>query len=64
MRKLWDAGIGGDDEEGDEFQGRECYIFNEKLPEEQDDTRCDHCRKFMTLNCEHIEEFIDEDDEG
>ena len=52
-------------EEGDEdeFRFRECYLFNEKIDEELNDERCTHCRKFMTLNCEHIEEFIEDEDE-
>ena len=52
----------GDDE--DEFQYRECYEFNEKLDEGLNDEKCEHCRKFLTTMCEHIDEFLDEDDDA
>lgn len=42
------------------FVGRVCYVFNRDLPRKLNDTRCIHCANFMTLQCEHIEEFIEE----
>jgi len=41
----------------------ECYIFNDKLPKKQDDGKCIHCKYFLTLQCEHIDEFLEEVDE-
>ena len=41
------------------LMGRICYIFNSELNGKLNDTVCIHCRKFMTLDCEHIEEFVD-----
>ena len=49
------------DDDGD-FVGRTCYVFNPQLPKDQNDTMCIHCRKFMTLDCEHIGDFIDGDE--
>jgi hypothetical protein len=25
-----------------------------------DDKCCEHCRKYLTLSCEHLEDFMDE----
>jgi hypothetical protein len=47
----------------DDYTGRECYEFNVALDPALDDARCVHCRKFFTLECEYIEEFIEEEDE-
>ncbi len=41
------------------LMGRICYIFNPELDGKMNDTICTHCRKFMTLDCDHIEEFVD-----
>jgi hypothetical protein len=49
--------------EDDEFRYRECYEFNTTLAADQDDERCEHCAKFLTLNCKHIDEFINEEEE-
>lgn len=46
---------------GEPYVGRECYVFNERLAPADDDTACIHCAKFMTLRCEYINEFINED---
>jgi hypothetical protein len=50
-----------DDE--DEFCNRECYEFNEKFPEDLDDKCCMHCIMYLTLNCPHINDFIDDIEE-
>lgn len=47
--------------EDDEYRYRECYQFNEDLDDLMDDARCVHCRKYLTLDCPHIGEFIDGD---
>ncbi len=56
------GGAKKDDEDEEEFCCRECYEFNENLPTGQDDEDCEHCRKYLTLNCKHIEEFIDDEE--
>jgi hypothetical protein len=48
---------------GDEWYGYPCYEFNETLDRTQDDWRCVHCRKFLTLQCPHIDEFLEEEEE-
>jgi len=40
-----------------------CYEPNPALAPTQDDGRCVHCRKFLTLECPYIEHFLGEDDE-
>ena len=46
-------------EEG-EFVGRSCYVFNPKLLGSLDDTHCSHCRFYLTAQCPHIDEFLDD----
>lgn len=38
----------------------ECYIFNPRLKKEFDDGKCEHCKKYLTMLCPYISEFIDE----
>jgi hypothetical protein len=59
MMEEWEQGY-WDDEEEDEFCGRECYEFNNKLKEQFDDDCCEHCMKYLTLQCAHLEDFMDE----
>jgi hypothetical protein len=40
-----------------------CFEFNGTLAAVQDDGRCTHCRKFLTLDCPYIGHFVGEDDE-
>jgi hypothetical protein len=50
-------------EEGDgedRFVGRPCYVFNPSLRASLDDTRCGHCRLYLTAHCPHIDEFLDD----
>lgn len=48
-------------EEGDEqFIGRDCYVFNVSLRPSLNDTRCGHCRFYLTARCPHIDEFIED----
>ena len=50
-----------DTEEGeDRFIGRPCYAFNVALRNTLDDTRCSHCRHYLTSRCPHIDEFLDD----
>jgi len=37
-----------------------CYEANRSLGEAADDGRCAHCRKYMTVECEYIDAFLDE----
>jgi hypothetical protein len=53
-----------EEEEGDEFCNRECYEFNSKMGADLDDKCCRHCKKYLTLHCPHIKEFMDEVEEG
>ena len=48
------------EEESNPFLGRDCYDFNTSLGKGMNDTACEHCEKFMTLRCPHIDEFIEE----
>lgn len=50
-----------DEEEDDDFRYRECYEFNKNLNDVLDDGRCIHCRKYLTVQCEYIDEFLDEE---
>ncbi len=43
------------------LMGCACYVFNSELDGKYNDTICTHCIKFMTLDCEHIDEFVDGD---
>ena len=52
------------DDEEDRFVGRECYEFNKGLDRSKDDDRCEHCRHYLTLQCKHIGEFVDEEGEA
>ena len=47
-------------EEEDRFIGRPCYAFNNALRPTLDDTRCSHCRYYLTARCPHIDEFLDD----
>ena len=58
IKDLFDT---GNDDNDDSYIGRECYVFNTSLSVEDDDTACNHCAKFMTIQCQYIGEFIDED---
>ncbi|MCI4328232.1 MAG: hypothetical protein L3J86_01490 [Thermoplasmata archaeon] len=44
----------------DRFIGRPCYTFNASLQPTLDDTRCGHCRLYLTSRCPHIDEFLDD----
>lgn len=39
-----------------------CYEFNPVLTVNMDDGACGHCRKFMTMECDYIDDFVYEDD--
>jgi hypothetical protein len=50
-----------EEEDGeDRFIGRPCYVFNPALRAALDDTRCSHCRMYLTAHCPHIDEFLDD----
>jgi len=51
----------GFSEEEDQFINRECYVFNTKFDRTFDDARCEHCRYYLTVNCKHIHDFVDEE---
>jgi cobalamin biosynthesis protein CobT len=55
---------GSEDEDDAKLCNRECYQFNAKLSPELDDKCCKHCKLYLTLQCPHIKEFMDEVDEG
>jgi|GEM_PF-1508394 len=54
----------GEEDEPDKFCNRECYVFNVKLEGTLDDKCCKHCKLYLTLQCPHISEFMDEVEEG
>lgn len=58
----WKKGFEWEDEEEEEeeFCNRECYVFNEKLKTQFDDNCCEHCLKYLTLQCEYLEDFMAE----
>ena len=56
----WEPGYWNEEDEEDEFCGRDCYEFNSKLKEQFDDDCCEHCRKYLTLQCAHLEDFMGE----
>jgi hypothetical protein len=54
------------DEFGGPFEFSEpmpCFEFNAALSTVQDDGRCVHCRKFLTLECPYLDRFLSEEDE-
>ncbi len=53
---------GGAEFPGD-WESMACYMANPILAPSTDDGRCEHCRKFLTTECEHIEEFLEEGEE-
>jgi len=55
-----DAPTGEGEGEEDRFVGRPCYVFNSSLRGPLDDTRCAHCRHYLTARCPHIDEFLDD----
>ena len=61
MNGLFDHLGQGGEKKKEPLMGRICYVFNSELDDKLNDTICTHCRKFMTLDCEHIEEFVDGD---
>ena len=56
----WEPGYWNEEDEEDEFCGRECYIFNNKLKGQFDDDCCEHCKMYLTLQCAHLEDFMEE----
>ncbi|HKS59759.1 MAG TPA: hypothetical protein VJS68_03155 [Thermoplasmata archaeon] len=52
-----------DESTEDRFIGRPCYSFNPQLRPSLNDTRCEHCRFYLTSQCPHIEEFLDDVDD-
>ncbi|MCI4330958.1 MAG: hypothetical protein L3K19_03830 [Thermoplasmata archaeon] len=50
----------GAEEDEDRFIGRPCYVFNPSLRMSLNDTRCAHCRFYLTAQCPHIDEFLDD----
>ncbi len=49
-----------DTDEEERFIGRPCYAFNPALRPGLNDTRCSHCRYYLTARCPHIDEFLDD----
>ena len=45
-----------------EHQTLECYEFYKKLQSRFDDGLCEHCRKYLTVKCPHIDEFLKEEE--
>ena len=47
-------------EEGEELRNFPCYEFNQDLRKDMDDRYCIHCKKYLTLQCENLEMFLDD----
>ncbi len=51
-----------------EYEDREspepfaCYEFNTTFLPMLDDRSCEHCRKWLTMECEHIDDFINDEE--
>ena len=54
-------GQGGGERGDEEPRDQPCYEFNDALPPQENDRKCVHCRKFLTISCEQIDRFLDED---
>lgn len=54
--------IASDEEETQDFCGRDCYVFNPKFPDSMNDDCCVHCKMFLTIQCPHLDDFMDEVD--
>lgn len=54
-----------DEEEGCscEAEKHACYEFNRKLLKKLDSGYCEHCRKYLTTECDKIDEFMGDIDE-
>ena len=39
----------------------ECYEFYKKLPSGFNDGLCEHCRKYLTVECPNIDKFLEEE---
>ncbi len=50
--------------EDEGFVGYPCFEFNSRLEPHMNDTRCVHCKKYLTTLCEHIDEFFEEEGDG
>jgi hypothetical protein len=46
----------------EEPEQMECYEFNTSLLEKFNDGMCEHCRKYLTILCPHIDMFIGEEE--
>lgn len=49
-------------EEDEAWDPYPCYEFNNSLNQAADDGKCEHCRKWLTWDCEHIDEFMIEEE--
>jgi hypothetical protein len=45
------------------YYDRPCYVFNERLKGQLDDTGCSHCRFYLTTKCPSLGEFLEKMDE-
>jgi len=53
-----------DEVSDDEFIGYPGFEFNTALAPDRNDTRCVHCRKYLTVQCEYLEQFLEDDLDG
>ncbi len=49
-----------EEDEEDRFVNRPCYEFNDDLTSAWNDRHCAHCRHYLTAQCPHIDEFLDD----
>ena len=53
--------LGGIQEPFEFSEPMPCYEFNLGLPPDRDDGRCENCRKFLTTECEYVDQFMEEE---
>ena len=44
------------------LQDSECYEFNPQLSVKFDDGICEHCRKYFTVECPSIDDFLEDEE--
>lgn len=68
MKNLLPTDVQEEEEEEDwpvPFSDRiKCFDFNKVLDSILEDYGCDHCTKYLTLQCPHISKFLEDFNEG
>ena len=66
MRNLLQTDVADEEEDWPvEFSERiKCFDFNRNLDQMMEDYSCDHCNRYLTLQCPHISAFLEEYNEA